>query len=519
MRWSWLVLAACGRGAASAPQPAVQIVVEAPGRAIELERTVTIPIERALSGVPIATRMRSATREGHVVITVDVRGDVLAARQEILARLPASSLPAEAYAELGPYTSARGVLLRYALRTQSLSGTALRTWQDWTARPALLRVAGVADVSTCGGAVEQVRIHADPELLAAASLTLDDIDSAVGSSVAKLPPRTAEELRALVVATRNGAPIRVADVAQVEDGSAQPTCFALDDRGPLVVSTVWLRLGGDRDSVGEAVDRALGQLAAQLPPGTTLERVPAEMRGTVQMPHAMTVARQLDAMRSFAKLAPGAVFELGPAVGGFEVGAPDEIRVELRARDDAKRLATGDLSGMRWASDPNGAWIEIFGDDIDQLASALDRTTAGLPVVERIGADKVPALELEPDRTTMARLGVDPGALATALDVMQRPRELGVLREGSRAVEVMLDIPSIESGAIDKLYVRAGDARVPLSQLVRVQRRAEPDTILRDNSRRMVMARVADRDVDALRAKLASVALPPGYELVVEPAQ
>jgi Cu/Ag efflux pump CusA len=286
-----------------------------------------------------------------------------------------------------------------------------------------------------------------------------------------------------------------------------------------VVATVWLRVGDDRASVREAVDRALDQLAAQLPPGTTLERIPDKMRGTEQTPHGMTVAQQLDAMGSVAKLAPGAVLELGRPDGGFEVGAPDEIRVALRARDDAKWLATGALPGVRWTDDEPGAWVEIFGDDIGKLASALDRTTAGLSVVERIGTAQIPALEFEPDRTTMARLGVDLGALASVLDVMQRPRELGMLRKGERSVEITLDIPRLESGTIDKLYVRAGDALVPISQLGRVQYRAEPDTIVRDTSRRMVMARVADHDVAALRAKLASVALPPGYELVVEPAQ
>jgi Cu/Ag efflux pump CusA len=512
------VLAACGHGAASAPPDRVQILVDAPGHAVDLERTVTIPLERALAGVPVATRTRSVTRDGHVVFTIDVRGDMLAARQEILARLPAADLPAGVHAELGPLTSADGEVVRYALHTSTLPLFELRTIQDWTARPALLRVAGVADVSTCGGAVAQLRIHAGLDQLLALNVGLDDVASAVHDAAARDLVRDADEVRALVVAKRGDVAVRLGDVALVEDGGTPETCYALDARGRGVISTVWLRTGDDRATVRAAVDRALDQLAAQLPPGTTLDRPSDVARGTLAFPPGASDAKRRELVQQAASTVPDAAIELGRPDGGFADRAPDEARVYLKSRDDLKRVADAPLPGARWAADEPGAWIEVTGDEFDQLAAVLDRVTAVVPVVARIGAGTLPELTYDIDRQAAARLGVDLGAIQDTLETLQHPRALGTIRRADRTVDITLELRGADPEHAMTVPVRAGSTLVPISELVKIEERAEPDAIVRDNGRRMAMARVADRDVAALRGKLASIALPPGYTLAVEPA-
>ena len=204
----------------------------------EVERRVSIPLERALNGVPGLYRLRSISLFGlsQLTLTFEDGVDPLIARQQISERIPDANLPAGISPDLGPLATPIGEVYRYTLEGQGADPMTLRTIQDWVVRPAILRVPGVADVVSYGGLVKEVHVEPDPTKMASLGVVLDDLfqalskasQNASGGSLERGAElfvirslgtfKTTADIGKVRVGFHAGVPVKVSDVATVTIG-------------------------------------------------------------------------------------------------------------------------------------------------------------------------------------------------------------------------------------------------------------------------------------------------------------
>src|SRR4051812_18206751 len=224
--------------------PQVNIQTEAPGLPPEdVEELVTRPIETALNGVGGQESIRSESIQGLSIITVVFAegSDVLAARQRIAEKLAelAGALPIGVKSpRMSPMVSSTMDLLKVGFLSTNLSPMELRTFTDWTLKPRLLSVPGVAKCSSYGGEVWQPQIQVHPDKLIAYNLALTDVLNAARLSSGvrgagfienqnqRILLRTEGQAlgteaigSVLINANTNFAPIRIRDVATVAEGA------------------------------------------------------------------------------------------------------------------------------------------------------------------------------------------------------------------------------------------------------------------------------------------------------------
>jgi Cu/Ag efflux pump CusA len=236
--------------------PLVEIQTEAPGLSTaDVEALVTIPLEQALSGIPDLRTVRSKSVLGlsSVVLILNPGTDGMTARQMVQERVSraAAQLPAVAHPPvmLSPLSSLSRVM-KIGLTSPSLSQVELTTLTKWTVRPRLMAVPGVANVAIWGQRDRQLQVIVDPARLHANGVGIDDVIKAAGDgvslqtggfietpnqrlSITHTPAvRAPEDLAAIVVGSRRGAPLRIGDVATVTEGTPPPIGDAVIDDGP-----------------------------------------------------------------------------------------------------------------------------------------------------------------------------------------------------------------------------------------------------------------------------------------------
>src|SRR3954467_3959871 len=163
----------------------VQVITIYPGQpSEEVERRVSIPLERALNGVPGLYRLRSISLFGLSLVTLTFEDGVepLVARQQITERIPDANLPTGITPDLGPLATPIGEVYRYTLEGKGADPMTLRTIQDWVVRPAIMRVPGVADVVSYGGLVKEIHVEPSPTKMAATGVVLDDLFQALSKA-------------------------------------------------------------------------------------------------------------------------------------------------------------------------------------------------------------------------------------------------------------------------------------------------------------------------------------------------
>jgi len=163
----------------------VQVVTQYPGQSPEdVERTLSIPIEREMSGVPRATQVRSVSITGLSVVTLtfdDGTNDYFA-RNQVLEKLQNVNLPPGIQPQLAPLSTAVGEIYRYVLHAPpGMPAREVRALQDWVVRPALRRVSGVADVNSFGGAIKEYQVRLDPDAMARYGVSLDQVSQALAN--------------------------------------------------------------------------------------------------------------------------------------------------------------------------------------------------------------------------------------------------------------------------------------------------------------------------------------------------
>ncbi len=272
----------------------VQVITLRPGQpADEMERQVSVPIERAVNGAIGLTRVRAINLFGLSFITLTFRDgiDPLQARAQTLERLRLAELPEGVRPELGSLSTPIGEIFRYTLRADDPDPLAVRTLQDWVVRPRLLKVDGVADVVSYGGLVREIQVHPDPVALAAKGLSIAALETALlGASEnasGGVLERGAEQIvirsegmfvdiadiGRVAVASRAGTPIFVADVASVQEGWAprQGVVGRAGDQD-AVEGIVLMRRGENPGRVLAALHAELGRMHAHgLPSGVEID--------------------------------------------------------------------------------------------------------------------------------------------------------------------------------------------------------------------------------------------------------
>ena len=214
----------------------VMVITLFPGQAAEeVEKRVTIPLERALTGTPRVLIQRSITSFGlsQVILTFEDDVDIYWARQQVAERLPDADMPDGITPRLGPNDTPVGQIYQYTLESDRHSPSELRSWQDWVVSKHLMRTPGVADVVSFGGFQKEYHVLADPGRLRNAGVTLDDLVSAVagsngatsggylrqGESEAVVRAqgylRTPRDIRNTVIKATSGTPVLVRNVADV----------------------------------------------------------------------------------------------------------------------------------------------------------------------------------------------------------------------------------------------------------------------------------------------------------------
>ena len=268
--------------------PQVAIQAEAPGLAPEqVETLVTQPVENAVNGVEGIESLRSVSIQGLSLTTITFKpgSDIYRARQTVAERLAAvaSQLPQGVPAPaMSPLTSSTSVMLMAGLTSEKRSLMELRTLADWTIKPRLLSVPGVAKVAVFGGEAKEFQIQVRPDRLVAFDLALDDVLAAARRATAvrgagfiendsqrivlqsEGQSLTAAQLAKSVVRQSGGAIITLGDLGNVVEAPEPPIGAAaiMGKTGVLIV--VSSQFGANTLDVTERVEKALAQLKPAL---------------------------------------------------------------------------------------------------------------------------------------------------------------------------------------------------------------------------------------------------------------
>ncbi|MBL1262983.1 efflux RND transporter permease subunit [Methylomicrobium sp. RS1] len=248
----------------------VQVITTYPGRAPEeVERQVTVPIEIQMRNVPRVDTIRSRTIFGLSVVQLIFEEGVEGywARQRVQEKLTGLDLPDGASAELGPLATAYGEILRYELVSDGRYDLIeLRSINDWTVIPHLLRASGVADVSNFGGYEKQYAVLMNPAQLQRFGLSLSDVvdairtnnESAGGSVLSRGSMsfvirgrgalQSVEEIGNIFIKSHGGTPIYVRDVADVEIDSKVPSGILSKNRNDATIEGIVLMRRGENPS-------------------------------------------------------------------------------------------------------------------------------------------------------------------------------------------------------------------------------------------------------------------------------
>ncbi|MDD1609099.1 MAG: CusA/CzcA family heavy metal efflux RND transporter [Methylococcaceae bacterium] len=273
----------------------VKIIVKAAGMTPEeVEARITAPIEVELLGIPHQTMLRSVAKYALTDITVDFEEgtDIFWARQQIAERLNTmwSNLPAGVEGGIAPMTTPLGEMFMFSVEGGGLSLMELRSLLDWVIRPALRTVGGVADVNSLGGLVRSFEIIPDNTRLSARGISLDKLQQAIQSNnrndgagrmtdgeealIVRAEGRikNLDDVKTIVIDNKNGIPITVADVAEVNIGAiTRYGAVSKNGQGESVTGLVLSLRGANARQTIEGIEAKLAEISKGFPKGVKAE--------------------------------------------------------------------------------------------------------------------------------------------------------------------------------------------------------------------------------------------------------
>ncbi len=273
----------------------VKIIMKAPGMTPEeVESRIAVPIEVEMLGIPNTKILRSVTKYGLVDVTIDFEDgtDRYWARQQVSERLGglAGSLPAGIAGGMAPITTPLGEMFMFTVEGDAMSLAERRSLLDWVIRPALRTVPGVADVNALGGVVRAFEVVPDQIKMAASGVTMTQLKEAIaannrndgagrlgeGDEVLLVRSEgsitSLDDLRAVVVAMKDGAPVRIGNLAEVKIGTVtRYGVVTQNGKGEAVQGLVLGLAGSNAQQVVEGVRKKLGELQPTLPKGVQIK--------------------------------------------------------------------------------------------------------------------------------------------------------------------------------------------------------------------------------------------------------
>lgn len=270
----------------------VEVDTEVDGLAAEeVEKLITYPIEQALQGIPGSKTVRSLSKFSLSVVEVQfVSGtDLYWARSQVFQKLANAALPPGTTPAMAPMDEGTGQVYIYTLTSHRLDNLQLRTLQDFLVKPQLKVVPGVADVPMFGGYVRQYQVVVDPVKLTGHGLSVADVTNAIQQNNTSVGGnflrrgstqyvirgiglvRSLDDIGQIVVASPNGIPVRVHDVAQMRIGPEdRQGAVSVNGQGEAVAGIVIKRIGENTAEVIERVKSKLADVQKQLAAGTNL---------------------------------------------------------------------------------------------------------------------------------------------------------------------------------------------------------------------------------------------------------
>ena len=270
--------------------PTVVVMTEATGMAAEeVEKLVTFPVESAVNGATDVRRVRSSSTTGFSVVWVefDWGTDIYKDRQivsEKLAEVSESLPPTCGKPTLGPQSSILGEVLIIGLTSDETSMQDLRTIADWTIRPRLLSLGGVAQVTVLGGDIKEYQILLSPEKMRHYGITLQEVmnaaqdmnRSSAGGVLYEygneyiirgvLSTNDADAIGRAVVKMDGDAPVTLASIAEIKAGAKAPKLGLASHRGkPAVLMTVTKQPNASTIELTAKLDKAVEDLKTQIP--------------------------------------------------------------------------------------------------------------------------------------------------------------------------------------------------------------------------------------------------------------
>lgn len=270
--------------------PTVVVMTEATGMAAEeVEKLVTFPVESVVNGATDVRRVRSSSTTGFSVVWVefDWGTDIYKDRQivsEKLAEVSESLPPTCGKPTLGPQSSILGEVFIIGLTSDKTSMQDLRTIADWTIRPRLLSLGGVAQVTVLGGDIKEYQILLSPEKMRHYGITLQEVmnaaqdmnRSSAGGVLYEygneyiirgvLSTNDADAIGRAVVKMDGDAPITLSSIAEIKAGAKAPKLGLASHRGkPAVLMTVTKQPNASTIELTAKLDKAVDDLKTQIP--------------------------------------------------------------------------------------------------------------------------------------------------------------------------------------------------------------------------------------------------------------
>ncbi|MFM7084485.1 MAG: efflux RND transporter permease subunit [Hyphomicrobium sp.] len=274
--------------------PQVKIILKAPGMTPEeVETRVIFPIEIELLGIPYQVILRSAAKYGIADITIDFEDgtDIYWARQQVNERLSGvrEILPTGVSGGLAPISTPLSEVLMFTVEGTNYSLAERRALLDWSIRPALRTIPGVADVNSLGGFVRTFEVAPNNEALAAAGLSVSSLANIIQASNrndgsgrlwegekalvvrAEGAIKSLQDLEQVVVRNEHGRVVRVSDVAEVRQGNlTRYGGVSSDGQGEIVEGIVLSLRGANAYLITKAVHQKLEDLKSLLPEGVRI---------------------------------------------------------------------------------------------------------------------------------------------------------------------------------------------------------------------------------------------------------
>jgi cobalt-zinc-cadmium resistance protein CzcA len=272
--------------------------------ALEIERTVTYPIEIAMRGLPNVTQMRSVTKFGLSIVTIifEDNVDIYFARQLVFERLAEAreNIPKNTEVSLGPIATAMGEIYQFTLQGNMPEDpqkkleylTKLRTMQEWVITPLLKNIPGVNEINSFGGYFKQYQVVVSPEKLVKYDLSIDDVfrsiennnQNAGGNIIERYSEqfivrsvgliKNTSDIENIVLKSYQGTPVSVKDVAEVKEGEAiRQGASIINGKDECVGGIVMMLRGGNSREIVKRVEEKVKEINdnSVLPDGIKIE--------------------------------------------------------------------------------------------------------------------------------------------------------------------------------------------------------------------------------------------------------